>query len=120
MGKAAAKRLLAVLTAIAFLIAAALPGTALAMPTPNAMPMAAVAGQPCEHCPPQAPSGDAGAKKMLCGTLACAGVAIAFPSPSPVFAPALRPASYPAQAFAEPAGVAFAPGPHPPRPSFLV
>lgn len=115
MGKAAAKRLLAVLTAVTFLIAAALPGTASVMPMPGATIAPAASGKPCDHCPPRAPASDIGGKKMPCSALACAGSAVALPTLRPLPAPAVAVTVFPAQPNAQPFGAGLEPSPYPPK-----
>ncbi|MCW3477537.1 hypothetical protein [Limobrevibacterium gyesilva] len=120
MATPALRRFLLVVTALAFVLATALPGSARAMPMPDGMAMGGSPAQPCDDCPGKAPAGDPGAKMMVCGALACAGIVTAAPVPLVLEAPFYAGFEYPAQASASQAGVALPPDPFPPRPIRLV
>jgi hypothetical protein len=120
MGTLLLRRLLLLLTALAFVLAGALPGSALAMPMPGGAMVAGSSGHPCDNCPDEAHSGQPAAKIMPCGALACAGVVAALPTPVAPAVPFFAVVRYPAQASTDQTSVALPPDPFPPRPVFLV
>jgi hypothetical protein len=98
------------LTAVAFVLATSLPNTAPA----SAMPT----GKPCSGCADKAPAGnDLG--KMMCGALACAGVAIGLPARPMPYQPAFAKLTYMSAPARETIGAVPAPDPFPPRPIVL-
>jgi hypothetical protein len=119
MGMPVPWRLMFFLAAAAFMLAAALPGTAPAMSMPNGTMIAGSSGQPCDDCPDKPSSSHPGAKMMPCGALACAGVVAAVPIPLTLEEPFSTGFEYPAQASATQSSVALPPDPFPPRPFLL-
>jgi hypothetical protein len=98
------------LTAVAFVLAASLPSAVPAL----AMPME----KPCSGCADKAPGGnDPG--KMVCGALACAGVAIGLPTLPIPYQPAFAELIHLSATRPETIGAAPAPDPFPPRPVIL-
>ena len=120
MGTPVLRRLVLILTALAFMLATALPGTASAMPMSGGTIMAGVPGQPCGDCAAKMPGGDGGTKMMPCGALACSGAVIGLPTPTVLDAPAAVAFEYAAWAPTSQRGMTPPPDPFPPRPSFLV
>ena len=117
VGASIAKRLILILTAVAFVFATALPIGAMSMP--DAAAMTGGTENPCSDCPDKAPvSGDV--TKMACGALACAGVAIGLPARQAPYLPAFARHAYPTKAVLEPVGASPTPEPFPPRPTVLV
>lgn len=119
MGTPVLRRLLLVLTALAFVLATALPGTARAMPMPDGAMMAGSSGQPCDDCPPKAPASDSGTKMMPCIAFACSGAAVGLPVPTVLGAPVAVAFEYAALAPAGRPGRTLPPDPFPPRPTLL-
>jgi hypothetical protein len=101
------RRLTLVLTAIAFVLTATLPSAAWTMATP--------AQAFCAHCPDKAAgrTGDLG--KMVCGALACAGVAIALPARPTLCLRAFATLTYAPEFVAAIDGAPSAPDPYPPK-----
>ncbi|MCB4824855.1 hypothetical protein [Roseicella aerolata] len=120
MGTPVLRRLLLVLTALAFVLATALPGTASAMPMPGGAMMAGGPGQPCGDCPTKAPGGDGGTKMMPCSALACSGAVVGLPAPTVLAAPVAVAFEYAGLAPADRQGRTLPPDPFPPRPLPLV
>lgn len=109
------RRLIILSTAVAFVLAMALPG---AVPA-----MAATAPMPCANCPDTGsnstgqPGGDLA--KMTCNALACAGVAVALPARQISYLPAFAKLVYAAAFGHAISGTAPLPDPYPPRPIVL-
>ncbi|GAV35102.1 hypothetical protein ROTAS13_02774 [Roseomonas sp. TAS13] len=120
MGMPVLRRLLLVLTALAFVLATALPGTASAMPMPGGTTTAGGPGQSCGDCAAKAPGGDGGAKMMPCSALACLGAFVGLPAPAVLSAPVAVAFEYAVGAPAGQRGRALPPDPFPPRPTTLV
>ncbi|MDJ0391139.1 hypothetical protein QMO56_23795 [Roseomonas sp. E05] len=123
MGMTLLRRLLLVLTALAFVLGVALPGVALAVPEKVAaggLTSAGSAAQPHDPCCGEAPSGPAGSKMMSCGGAAYAGAMadVAFP-PLPDRR-SFAVLEYPTQAYPGLAGLILPPDPFPPRLNILV
>jgi hypothetical protein len=116
------RRLLLVLTALAFVLATALPGTASAMPmTPGGSVMAGDFGhQPCGDCPTKVPASDSGTKMMPCSALACSGAVVGLPAPTVLGEPIAVALEYTARVPTSHRGRTLPPDPFPPRPSLLV
>lgn len=114
------RRLLLVLTAVALVLATALPGTAQAMPMTGGATIAEGPGQPCDDCPTKAPASDSGSKMMPCGALACAGAVLALPAPAVLGVPVAVAVEYGVGVPSPPRSRALAPDPFPPRPALLV
>jgi hypothetical protein len=119
MGVPLLRRLTLVLTAVAFVLATALPGSAGAMRMAGTGMTPVGTDMPCSDCPDKAPA-DHGATKMTCGALACAGVAIGLPARPAPYLPAFGKVAYPLSGPAARLGTAPAPDPLPPRPTLLV
>jgi hypothetical protein len=120
MGKAVLRRLLLVLTAAAFVLATALPGTVSAMPMPADAMMAGDTGQHCGDCPAKAPGDDGGTKAMPCSVLACSGAVVGLLEPTVLGAPIAVAFEYAAWAPDSRRGRTLPPDPLPPRPRILV
>lgn len=109
------RRLVILSTAVAFVLAIALP---------NAAPAMTMAAQMlCANCPDTAPdrTGQPGGDlaKMICGALACAGIAIGLPARQVSYLPAFTKLAY-APVFGHAViGAPPMPDPYPPRPIVL-
>lgn len=104
------RRLILVLTAVAFVLAA--------MPTSGVSAMPMPVATPCGHCPDKAPAGgDLG--KMAYGALACAGAATGLAAMTTSYAPAFARLAYAPTPSPVTIGAAPAPDPFPPRPIVL-
>jgi hypothetical protein len=109
------RRLTLLLSALAFVLATALPNAVSA----RAMP----ASMPCGHCPDKAPAGsgktggDLG--KMVCGALACAGVAVGLPARQAPYLPAFAKLDRAPDFVPAIIGITPIPEPYPPRPIVL-
>lgn len=104
------RRLVLLLTTVAFVLATALPSNVSAL----AMPME----KPCSGCASKAPAGnDVGT--MACGALACAGIAVGLPARPMLHHPALTKLAYTPAADLKIVSAAPAPDPFPPRPVIL-
>jgi hypothetical protein len=108
------RRLIILSTAMAFVLAMALPSAA------PAMAMTAKAQMPCANCPDKAPNGTGqpggDLAKMTCSALACAGVAVALPARQMSYLPAFTKLSYPPVFGQAIVGARPTPEPYPPRP----
>jgi len=123
MGTTLLRRLLLVLTALAFMLGAALPGVALAVPDEAAVGGLASPGSaapPHDPCSDKSPSGTAGSKMMPCGGAACAGAMADAASPPLLGRRSHAELEYPAQIYLGLAGLILPPDPFPPRKSILV
>ncbi|MDJ0390308.1 hypothetical protein QMO56_19535 [Roseomonas sp. E05] len=123
MGMTLFRRLLLVLTALAFMLGTVPPDVALAVTSDAAtsgMTMAGSSDQLCDPCPEKAPSSPVGTKMMSCGSAICGGAIVnaalppVYESPSPVGL------EYPPQATPRRAGMILPPDPFPPRITTLV
>ncbi len=112
------KRLMLVLAAGAFVIAAASPNVGLAMPMAHGAAMASSIERPSADCPDKTLAHNDVAK-MACGALACCGVAIVLPAPQSPYRPAFHAFAYAPRVMLETVGAAPAPDPFPPRPTVL-
>lgn len=123
MGTTLLRRLLLVLTALAFMLGAALPGAALAVPDVAAVGGLTVVGssaQPHAPCSDKAPSGPAGSKMMPCGGVTCTGAMADAASPPLLDRRSHAVLEYPTQAYPGLAGLILPPDPFPPRMTILV
>jgi hypothetical protein len=118
VGNSILRRSALLLTAVAFLLATALPipVPATAMPTETMQGMA-MPGAPCTNCPDKAPKSDLG--KMACGPLACAGAAIGLAAVTTSYAAAFAHLAYASTPAPVTIGAAPMPDPYPPRPIVL-
>lgn len=123
MGKTLLRRLLLVLTALAFMLGTALPGAALAVPDSAATGDLASTGssaQAHDPCPGKIPSGPAGSKVLLCGGVACVGAMVGVASPLLFDLRFHVELEYPVQTYLGLAGLLLPPDPFPPRMTILV
>lgn len=122
MGTTFLRRLMLVLTALAFMLGTA-PETALAVPSSAATGSLTAAGssaQPYAPCPGKTPSGLAESRMMPCGSVACAGAIIDAAFPLLLDRRFHAEFEYPAQAYLGLAGLLLPPDPFPPRMAILV
>jgi hypothetical protein len=119
MGVHPAKRLALVLTAIAFMLATILPGSAAVTSMAAGAGMASETGHPCGDCPDKASTSNDTAK-MECGALACLGVLLALPIRQILRVPAFMATDYGPTVLVERSGASPAPDPFPPRSTVLI
>ncbi len=119
MGMPVLRRLLLVLTALAFVLVTALPGTASAMPMPGGAVMAAGL-QPCGDCSAWAPASTGGTKMVPCSALVCSGAFFGLPASTVLGMSVAVTVEYAVVAPASQRGRALPPDPFPPRPIPLV
>ena len=119
MGASRLKRLTLVLTAVAFVLATALPNSLAAARMAGGGAMVGSVEEPCSNCPGKTPAGNDIAP-MACGALACTGVAIGLPTHAVPSLPAGGALGYPPRPVVETVGLSPAPDPFPPRATVLL
>lgn len=106
------KRLLLVLTAVAFVFATVLPNCVGATQMHDGMAMTAPMTTPCADCPDKVPANEFA---KMCGALACAGL-VALPVRQVTCLPEFGKFLYPPSVVQYSLGISLAPDPFPPKP----
>ena len=120
MGVPIVPRLPVVLTALAFVLMAAISGTGVAMPMPGNTAADGNSGILCGNCPSKASAGDLGTKMTPCGVSTCAGVAVALPALAGWSAPRATAFEYATRKPDSTPGIVLPPDPFPPRPASVI
>lgn len=113
-------RLLILLTALAFVLVAAISGTGVAMSMPGSAAAGGNSGSLCDNCPSKASAGDLGTKMTPCGVATCAGVVVGLPAPAGWYAPPAAAFGYALRKQDPAPGLALPPDPFPPRPDSVI